>query len=575
METQINNPPLTPPPVQEPKKWYTHKGIIWIIALTVIAAVAVSLYLRKSSVNDNNLLGSVSQTGKVSLAQCKAKQYNPDKPNEVGDCYKQYGMESKDINSCKSIGVYPNDVSCAIGVAVAVGDIKICDQVSNFTSYEAPQYGVQGCRTGYAIANKNCEDFPFSQAGNTAYKPDRDNCFSGLASDTLDDSYCGKISSEYTKDACYQIVGQRKNDITICDKMVAFDLKDEFKGSCYLQIARSTKDTSICDRLTFFSNYQGVCYAEMASAHEDPSICEKIATQHDKDGCYQGIANKKADASLCDKVSVTEQRDYCLAGVSVKKKDLELCQQIGTLQYQQMCYQQITGKTQTDTQTTPTGDCSSLSSPIDQYNCYVKQAEIKNNPVLCNQMQSQDFKDNCYSQVAKDTKNPKLCAQVVTQKNKDNCYYALAAAVNDGKLCDTIVDQGLKNGCMLPFQLNQTVKPQLTVTMDLAMATLTGKAGETVKVTGTIENYSTETIYLNSMGGSLASTDLDLDTTDFFSIVPPSFKPGETYQGPLFGINIGSNIKAGDYFVNFYFTGGTSETASEDLTNQNLSITVK
>lgn len=254
-ENQPVQPLLQVPTPIESKKWYQHKGIISVIILALVAGVAVFLYFRQTSIQDNKLLNSTSQTSPISLAQCKN-----DSTDKQGDCFEKYGEATKDINACKTIGVYPNDVSCALGVAIALDDVKVCDQISGFTSYEAPRYGIDLCRTGYAANKNNCELLPFSQAGQPTYRPERDMCFESVAQNTLDDSYCTKISSTSTMDSCYEVIGLQKNDATLCDKMT---LKREFKAECYMGVAKATKDSSICDKITFIPSDIALCYKSL------------------------------------------------------------------------------------------------------------------------------------------------------------------------------------------------------------------------------------------------------------------------------------------------------------------------
>ena len=248
----VQQTPVSPLPS---KKWYRHKGIISLIILALVAIIVVFLYFKQASIQDNKLLNSTSQTSPVSLAQCKN-----DSTDKQGDCFEKYGEATKDINVCKTIGVYPNDVSCAIGVAIALNDIKVCDQVSGFTSYEAPRYGIDGCRMGFAAAKQNCELMPFSQAGQPTYRPERDMCFESVGQNPLDDSYCTKISSTSTMDSCFELIGLKKNDVTLCDKMT---LQREFKAECYMGIAKATKDSSICNKITFNPTYLASCYQSL------------------------------------------------------------------------------------------------------------------------------------------------------------------------------------------------------------------------------------------------------------------------------------------------------------------------
>lgn len=427
--------------------------------------------------------------------------------------------------------------------------------------------------TIFLYPKKQVSKNDISSCGNLTDSFAKDQCYYGMAINNSDDSYCTKIKDI---NGCYQQVAIAKKDISICDKMVDSDLKNELKGACYLQIAEALKDTTICDRLTFFPSYQSVCYSKIGTANNDSSICEKITNIQGANGCYSSLASKNADVSLCNKIAPSEDKDLCIMNVSIAKKDLVLCQQIATLKYQQACYQSITGKSPTSSTSQNSASCDGITSPTDQYNCYVKTAETTKTPTVCNKMQSQDFRDNCYIKIAKDTKNPQLCAQAVAQKNKNICYYDLASLINSSKWCEKIINnEGTKNGCLLTFQVNQISQPSLNVTMDLAMATLTGQPGQIAKVTGTIKNNSSDIIYLNSMGGSLSSPDLDFDMTDLLSVIPRSFKPGDTYQGSLFGIKVGPNAeKQKSYSVNFYFIGGETDSDSQELTNQNLSITI-
>jgi len=221
-------------------------------------------------------------------------------------------------------------------------------------------------------------------------------------------------------------------------------------------------------------------------------------------------------------------------------------------------------------------NCDTISNSNDQYGCYSKQAVTKNDLTVCNKIESQDFKNRCYIDFAQLKKNPQVCSEIKDQKYKSDCYNYMAALLNDEKWCDKVVgDDLLKGGCKMPFQLREALKPAITVTMDLSMATLTGKPGQTVDVVGTIENYSGGQVYLNSMGGSLGSENLEFDMTNFFKVVPRIVKPSEIYKGPLFSISIGNNIAPGNYFVSFYFIGGESDMDSKELIKQNLSITVQ
>lgn len=112
----------------------------------------------------------------------------------------------------------------------------------------------------------------------------------------------------------------------------------------------------------------------------------------------------------------------------------------------------------------------------------------------------------------------------------------------------------------------------LSFTLDFPI--WTGAPGDTVPITGTLENNGLSTLFLNNASGILGSLDLDLDYTDFFSIVPSSMGPGESYSGPIFAVLIGAQAAPGDYFASFTIQGGIDGNTFDDLATQNFQVTV-
>jgi len=274
--------PVTAAPVSAPiqKSWYQDKMVLSLAILVVLAALLLIAYfvLNRSSSSENpNPVTKIIVTQNPNaaalatlLAQCKS-----DTTAEQGDCYKQYGELSKDISSCKNIAVYPNDVACAIGVAVASNNDKLCDQVSSFLSNQSLQYGVEDCYNGYAAANKDTE-ICAAMSGSTAQQTQfqQDSCYTGMATQSLDDSYCADIIDTASQDQCYEILGVAKSDTTVCDKISASD--PEFKGECYLNIAKATNNSSLCSQLAFNPGDQTGCYemfslSSPATASTSPS----------------------------------------------------------------------------------------------------------------------------------------------------------------------------------------------------------------------------------------------------------------------------------------------------------------
>ena len=229
--------------------------------------------------------------------------------------------------------------------------------------------------------------------------------------------------------------------------------------------------------------------------------------------------------------------------------------------------------------TTDTNNCA--TSKLPSY-CYAKQAEAQKNPAVCKQASSQDVVAYCYLQVATETNNLQLCPQIQVQSQKDSCYNYFAGANKDSTLCNKILDLGMRQGCLMPFQ-QAVASTKLNVNLDSSI--LSGNPGDSVKVTGQIQNSTTNILYLTGMTGSVVSVvgdpsnkggDLTLDPTDFFSLVPPSFQPGQSYQGSIFSVQISSNAKAGTYIFSYTLEGGkTEKDLTGELWSEEVSIQVK
>ncbi len=237
------------------------------------------------------------------------------------------------------------------------------------------------------------------------------------------------------------------------------------------------------------------------------------------------------------------------------------------------------------TSSPPTTDVNNCATSANQAPCYANQAKAQKNPAICKLASSQAFTDICYYYVATGTKNIQLCSQIQTQNKKDGCYLSFAATNNDAKLCSMIVTQAVHQQCLALFQPTVDTTPVSTwLSMDLDSTILTGTPGESVEITGQMQNTATNTLYLNGMTGSVVSVlndpsnkgaDLTLDPTDFFSLVPPSFQPGQSYQGPIFSVQISNNAKPGTYIFGYTLQGGKTEKDNEQLRSEEISIQVK
>src|ERR1017187_2077500 len=75
--------------------------------------------------------------------------------------------------------------------------------------------------------------------------------------------------------------------------------------------------------------------------------------------------------------------------------------------------------------------------------------------------------------------------------------------------------------------------------------------------------------------GTLSSSDLDFDYTNFWVLVPRILNPGDIYSSsPIFSVIAAPEAQPGDYSGSFTILGGVDENAFDELATQNFQVTV-
>lgn len=112
----------------------------------------------------------------------------------------------------------------------------------------------------------------------------------------------------------------------------------------------------------------------------------------------------------------------------------------------------------------------------------------------------------------------------------------------------------------------------LSFTLDSPIQT--GTPGGTVTFSGTLFNDDIVDVFLNGASSTLPYSELSVDFTDFFSLVPASLSAGESYDGPIFAVDITDDATPGDYFGSFTIQGGLDENAVNNLATENFQISL-
>jgi type 1 fimbria pilin len=113
--------------------------------------------------------------------------------------------------------------------------------------------------------------------------------------------------------------------------------------------------------------------------------------------------------------------------------------------------------------------------------------------------------------------------------------------------------------------------------VDVSITPVSGLAGSSVEVVGTVTNNTSSTVFLNGDTFSVTGPDLSLDDTDFFSNAPFSLDPSQS-SGPfdIFTIDIGALATPGVISPNFFsILGGSDGGASDVIGTVMFDVTVQ
>ena len=114
---------------------------------------------------------------------------------------------------------------------------------------------------------------------------------------------------------------------------------------------------------------------------------------------------------------------------------------------------------------------------------------------------------------------------------------------------------------------------QADLTLQLSPANRPAAAGGTVTFSGLLTNTSaTDKLYLNNIQASLSTGTTTLKSNSFFGNVPGILLPGETYNGPLFGVKLESGVANGNYNGSVTLQGGADIFANGTLASSNLTL---
>lgn len=103
---------------------------------------------------------------------------------------------------------------------------------------------------------------------------------------------------------------------------------------------------------------------------------------------------------------------------------------------------------------------------------------------------------------------------------------------------------------------------------------LSGSPGSLLTFTGSLSNFSTANVFVNSVDLGISYSELAVDFSFFLLHSPPILLPGETYSGTMFTIGVSDIAESGVYNAFFEIQGGMDSDAFGPLAQEDVTVSV-
>ena len=124
---------------------------------------------------------------------------------------------------------------------------------------------------------------------------------------------CATIQNESGNGLCYTQIATNKQDASYCEK-ITFSLQ---KDVCYEKIATEKRDPSLCAKINSFNiDAQDSCYKDAAGQADAVPACEKATNPTDRDECYEGFALEKKNPLYCDYIKDDKSKNSCISDLN-------------------------------------------------------------------------------------------------------------------------------------------------------------------------------------------------------------------------------------------------------------------
>ncbi|TSC78951.1 MAG: hypothetical protein G01um101429_627 [Parcubacteria group bacterium Gr01-1014_29] len=92
--------------------------------------------------------------------------------------------------------------------------------------------------------------------------------------------------------------------------------------------------------------------------------------------------------------------------------------------------------------------CENLKTGEFKAQCYATSASKQNDPSICDNAPI-DVRDKCYSSLAQQTGGSAVCEKIQRLDDRDNCFSNQASRMGDAELCTKIGNINIRDGCYM------------------------------------------------------------------------------------------------------------------------------
>ena len=347
---------------------------------------------------------------------------------------------------------------------------------ANNTTLAAP------CSGGNIVQNDNCFSLLALEKSNSTYCKSiyaidkLDVCLYYFANSSLE--ICKQITGADMRFSCLTANAVREKSEAICNLIVntdaAADCLRKVLPPCMLISDESARSLCIAlDKNDFSICKDDSCLAGFALNKSNEVACGAITRQNDRyyclalvkksvaacldaplapiqDSCIEQASETLDDVSGCS--LATRESTYqnnCYLHFSIERNNATICQSVSTETNRDVCYKNYSIGTAT------VNACPKVVESTNRADCYLKAAKLNRKPSLCNPLGTDDLKNICYSGAILYPANgplPSDCPDVSSTDWKDKCYYQAARATYNGTLCGMMSDGASdKRNCLSLF----------------------------------------------------------------------------------------------------------------------------